>query len=280
MSAVLEAPQTFTAAITITQEALTLARRAEGSVEIARSLVIDSAEMANEAMSEIKIIRTRAKQLKDLRDGFVAPAKQIMDNAAALFNPALKSLEESEKTIKYALTSWDEQERRRVEEERRKAAAAEAELRRKAEEQAAAERARAAAEAAEKRRQAEEETRKASEANDTQAAARAAELQAQAASIEEKVEESVTAIHMEAAAAAPTVTVQEHKPKGFHTRDKWEGDVLDHSKAIVAIAARPEFHHLLKIDSGALNKIAAATQGKIQIDGIEFVNRPVGVARA
>jgi len=79
--------------------------------------------------------------------------------------------------------------------------------------------------------------------------------------------------------AAPTVTVQEHKPKGYHTRDKWEGDVIDLSKAIVAIAARPEFHSLLKIDQSALNRLAAATKGQAEIAGIEFVNRPVSVAR-
>lgn len=278
MNAVVEAP-VFQAQIAITEESLRLARLCEGSVATATGYVIDSPEMATEAMEEIKVIRGRAKKLKELRDGFVAPAKQIMDNATALFTPGIKALEEAERLLKQRIATWDEQERARQAEERRKAAAAEAELRRKAEQEAAAARARAEAEAAEKRRQAAEEERKAREANDAEAAARAAALQAEAASIEEKAAEDVTTIHMEAAAAAPAVTVQEHKPKGYHTRDKWEGDVIDISKAIVAIASRPEFHSLLKIDQSALNRLAAATKGQAEIAGIEFVNRPVSVAR-
>jgi len=277
MNAIVEAP-VFNAQIAITEESLRLARQCESTVELAKSFVIDSQEMAEEAMAEIRLIRQRTERLGAMRDGFIAPAEQIMEHAKALFTPGINALKEGERLLKGQLATWEEVKRKRIAEQKRIAAEAEAALRRAAEEEAAATRAQAAAEAAEKRRQAEEARQRA--AQDTAAAAEAARLEAEANSVEEQAEEQAQNIALEAAAAAPVAVIEETRTKGFHTRDKWEGKVENLSLAILAIAMEEQYHNLLKIDQSALNKLAAATNGAVKIDGIKFVCEKISVARA
>lgn len=271
MDAVTQIPTSFEARIVVPDESLRLASRCQGFLSIARAMVIDSDEMATEAMAEMKVIRTSAKQLKEMQTSLTAPAQQIIDNARAIFTPNIKAAEEAERIIKASLTSWEGEKQRRIAEARRKAEEEAAAARRKADEEAAAARAKAEAEAEELRAKAE--------------AARAAGNAAQAAKLETRAEAKVEAADEKAAqlqiaaAAATPVVIEERKTEGFHTREKWVAEVKDFGAFLRAIADRPEYHSLVKEDQSALNKLASALKRAMKLDGVEVRCEAIAVAR-
>jgi len=247
-------PQQFQASITITEEGLRLARQCEGLFQVAQAYEIDGPPMASAAADEVREIKSRRARLKEVRDGFIRPAKEIMDNASALFDPALNALDDAEKMLRGKLDVWNEQERKRIAEERRIQEQAAAEARRKAEEEAAALRAKAEAQAAELRRR-EEEVRRKAEEGDKRAAAEAAKLAQRAESVLEEAADKTAALHAQAA-AVPLPEVNDQKVSGLGSRGRWVAEVTDMTAFLTAISGRTEFHTLVKIDQGALNKLA------------------------
>lgn len=285
-------------------------RQTEGIVAVAEAFEIDSAAMAEAANREIREIKARAKQIEELRRGFLEPAQQIIARAKALFNPALDALGRAEEILKGKLAQWKILEDERVARERREREEAERRARAEAEARAAAERAKAEeaarkareeAEAAERRRrEAEEAARRAREEGDRRAAAEA-ERRAQAAAAErarreeeerlrlEEGERKAAEIQLAAAAAVPSqAPVQEAAvPAGFTLRDNWvaelePGKTEDQVKEEIvrAIAAgRTDLLSLLALDMKAASKLAKALTKQFNVPGLRAVNKPVPVSR-
>lgn len=262
-------------------------RQYEGTRHVAEAYEIDSPEMAVEANNELRSIKASLKRLEELRKGFVAPAMQIVENARALFNPAIAGLTEGEKILKAKLLAWQQAEDRRIEEENRRIEEAARKARQEAEAKAAAERARAdqqAAEANRKAQEAEEARRKAeAEGNARAAAAAAAEAAKQAeraAAAVENGEARAQVVQLQAAAAAPVATAAPVKLAGLSYRDNWIAILAVNTtetqaiqKIAAALADRPELVALLKLDMSAATKMAKALKENFRVPGLAAENQ-------
>jgi hypothetical protein len=250
--------------------------------------------MAVLANDELRGVIARKEALKKWRDKFIAPATQIIENAKALFNPALNALGQSETLLRAELQRWTVEQKRLADEERLKREAEERRLRHEAEAKAAADRAKAEQVAAEQRRlarAAEEARQKAVAEGNAKAAAAAA---AEAAKLEEKAAatienaEAKAAETIIAAQAAVTVASAPEKVAGFSLRDNWKAELLpgkgdrDVIPLIVdAIASgRTELLALLKLDMGAADKLAKALKKAMSVPGMQAVNRQTSMSRA
>lgn len=262
-------------------------------VDLAHAFEVDSHEMAQLATAEMQRFRAQGKALKEVMDGFLAPAQQIMERGRAFFNPAIKAYAEGETILKGKLVTWNEQERARIARENAERERIAREARQKAEQEAAAARAKADQEAEAKRREAAEAARRQAEAiaagraaEAAAAAAQAAELAQQASAIEETAAvEATTALVSAAAVVESAAPVRQTKIAGFSTREKWEAEmtVATEAEAIRAIAAaigqRPELVAYLKLDTSALNKAASAQKAVFNVPGFKATKNTLAVAR-
>lgn len=268
------------------------------------SYVIDSAPMAELANTALRQSIERIAVIKEWKGGFVAPARQIIANAEALFDPAIAARQSFVAGIRGKLSAWTMEQQRLADEARRKAAEEERRVRQEAEQKAAAERARAEQVAAEQRRQAEaaEAARQKAlaEGNAREAAkhaAAAAKLDEKAhatlANAEVKANETVMAAEAAIATAAPVIAAP-LAPKGFGMRDNWKGEMLpghaeaDVVRAIVAAIAgvpadalvRPDLLPLLDLNTSNADKLAKALKKAFNVPGMQAVNRQTSVSRA
>ncbi len=291
-------PETLTAeplSVTLAMDASmrdTLARD-ERALASAQAYVIDCPEMATEANNELRSIKARTETVKKLRDGFVLPAKQILENARALFDPALRALESAESHLKGGLINWTQAEKRRLEEEQRKRdeaqraeqariAAANAEALAKADQLAQGKAAEAEAAIARQR--------EALDAGDIKGAAKAAgeaaKLQEQAGSIQEGAMARAQAAVMIAQAAVP-IAPPPAKVDGFSVRDNYVAELALNTTdeaAIEKIAAqiasgRRDLVSLLKLDLAAASRMAKVQKSLFSVPGLVAVNRPVAASR-
>lgn len=300
----------LTIQLTMDEQMRSQLRQTEGVVAVAESYVIDSSEVAELANTELREIKMRAKRVEELRKGFISPAQQIIENARALFNPALQALAHAETILKNRLTAWTTEQEQRAAEARRKAEEEERRCRAEAEAAAAAERARAeeaarkareeARLAEEARARAEAEARNAREVGNRKAAAEA-ERRAQAAAAEAAKREEEARACIEAgeskaneallSAAATPVPTQAQEPAkvaGFGLRDNWiaelePGKTDDQVKLLVvqAIAAgRSDLLSLMKLDMSAASKLAKALKGNFNAPGMRAINKPIAASRA
>lgn len=265
--------QPMTVSLQFTPQIESELERSLKKVEEAQQLVavVDSPMMAQEVADEMGAIKRRIAEVEKMRKGFLEPAQQIIENARALFNPALEALREAEAICKRGLAVWNEKEQKRIADENAKREAEQRRARQEAEQRAAAERAkaeelarqreaeaRAAAEAkaaAERReREAAEAQRRAIEEGNKEAARIAAEqrrkaneeAQARAAAEAKAREQAASAVEngearareaqMAAAATtqAPAATVT--KIAGHAMRDNWEAELAP--GVIDAVAAK------------------------------------------
>ncbi|MCA3109864.1 MAG: hypothetical protein ING91_19325 [Rhodocyclaceae bacterium] len=272
-----------------------LASTAEAVIDDANALVVDSATMADIANDEMRQAKAQAKRLKELRDLFVAPAKQIIDTADGMFKPRMEALLKAEGIYKAKLLEWTAEQRRLADEARRKAEAEARRQREEAEARAAAERARAEQVAAQKRREAEEaeKARQQAEAEGNKraaqaAAANAAKLEEEARQAAGRAEAKIAEVTLTAAAAAPVVAAVQTAPAGFSARKNWvaelENDVTA-ERAVQMIAkaiaeGRNELITLLKLDMSAATKLAKAQEQHMSVPGLRAVNRPIATSRA
>lgn len=269
-------------------------QREQGALSVAEAYEIDSPDMAVAANSELTSVKARLKQVTIWRDGFVDPAKQIIENAKSLFNPALDALKLAEGTLKARLMAWQDKETKRIDDARRAQEEIERKARQKAEQEAAAARAKAEQEAADARRKAQEaeQARVKAEAEGNAAAAKAAAAEAakqseKALAAVENGEAKAQATEM-AAAAAVTVPVEIAPAKldGFSTRENWIAELQfrdDESATVALIAAilpqRPDLISLLKLDMTAANKLAKAQKKHFNVPGLNAINKPVAASR-
>lgn len=273
----------------------------EGVTAMLDSYVLDSKDMADIANQDMRASLVRIEEIKKLKAGFVAPAKQIIANAEALFDPAINARQAFATGLRRKLEAFTAEQRRLADEARRRAEEEDRRRRQEAEAAAAAERARAEQLAAEQRRQvaAAEEARKTAEAEGNARAAAAAA--AQAAKLEEKAtatlanaDAKVNETLMAAQAAAPAVAPVAEKVAGFSLRDNWKaelqpGKTPDQAMALIisAIAGvpierfvRPELLPLCKLEMSAADKLAKALKKAMNVPGLEAVNRQTSVSRA
>ena len=269
-------------------------QRETGALEVAKAYVIDSHEMAVATNDELKSIKKRLTQVKEWRDGFVEPAKQIIENAKSLFNPALESLTAAEGTLKLALTNWQESENKRIAEEQRKIREEEERARQKAAQEAAAARAKAEEQARELERQAREAELVRQKAIQDGNAKAAAEAAAQAAKLQEKAiaqqengEAKAAALEVAAAAAVSAAPIEAPKLKGFGTRENWVAmtEKTDDDDNVVLLIAkaiaggRTDLLPLLKLDMPAANKLAKAQKKHFNVPGMIARDIPVATSR-
>lgn len=274
---------------------------AEGIVEIAESFIIDCAEVAQAANTELREIKARRVRIETMKKDFVRPAKEIIANAEKWFDPSLEAHERAEQILKQRLGAWTAEQQRLADERRRQAEAEARRLRLEAEQKAAAERARAEAAAAEARRKAEEAAereRRAREEGNARAAAAAA---AERAKREEEERQRLAEGERKAqeaelvAAAAPTPhSVSElQKVDGFSMRKNWISELADDTptvdqaleKIVAAIAGVPvitgrrDLLSLLTLDMKAANRLAKAQEKNFSVPGLKARNAPIATSR-
>lgn len=269
---------------------------AEQIVAHARSLVVDSVDMAQYANGELRTIKERKRRIEAMHDDIVSPIKLALANAKKWFLPSLESHDQAETIIKAKLSDFTRREAERVATEQRARQEAERKAREEADRLAAAARARAEAAAAESRKkaaEAAERERVAREAGNTRAAAAAAAERAKQeeaerqrlADGERKAAEAQLAAANAAHNAAPVRQAEE--VKGFSMRDNWVAEIQpgkteDEAKLLVvqAIAAgRSDLLGLLEFDLAAASKLAKALKKNFSVPGYQAINKPVPVSR-
>lgn len=277
-------------------------QRDAGALEVAQAYLVDSPELAFAANVELKNVKARIARVEEVKAGFVAPAKQIIANAEAFFDPALEALAQAETFLKGQLTHFAGEQQRQIEDAKKKRDEEARVARQKAEQDAAAARAKAEADAREQDRQARvaEEARAKAEAEGrakdaAKLAAESAKREEEARQTRENGERKAAALELAGAAAATSTVVPEAtKLDGFSTRENWKcefADGFDADKArawIVAAVAgvtcsefkRADLLPLLAFDSKASDKLAKALKKSMNVPGLVAVNRPVAASRA
>ena len=78
----------------------------------------------------------------------------------------------------------------------------------------------------------------------------------------------------------PVVQVETETPKieGVSSRELWSGEVTSLIMLIRYVAEFPEFLHLLKPDSSAINSMARGQKGRLRIPGVQVVKKTVVAA--
>ncbi len=265
------------------------------------SYTVDSKAMADLANTDMRTSIARIEQIKVLKSGFVAPAKQIIANAEALFDPAINARQAFATGLRRKLEVFTAEQKRLADEARRKAEEEDRRRRQEAEAAAAAERARAEQQAAAERRQAEEaeQARKKAEVEGNKraaaaAAAQAARLQEKAVATLANADVKVAETMMAAQAAAPVAAPEPEKVAGFSLRDNWKAELqpgkTPESVVPMIVAAitgvpiekfvRPDLLPLCKLDMSAGDRLAKALKKAMNVPGVDAVNRQTSVSRA
>jgi hypothetical protein len=177
MDTITQAPPRLHVDLNMTADDYAQLSRETGAVEVAQTFQIDSQDMAIAANDELKSVKARITKIKEMKKGFTQPAKAIIAQAEAIFDPALNALEGAEKFLKAGLLTWNEERERLAAEARRKAEEEARKARQDAERKAAEEQARAEEKARAEREaaaKAEGQRRKAEAEGNTRAAAAAA----------------------------------------------------------------------------------------------------------
>jgi DNA polymerase III alpha subunit (gram-positive type) len=203
--------------------------------------IVSSQDAYTNAGEDLKSIKSKAKELNDLRMSLTRPLDESKKRIMEFFNKPIDFLTKAESSVKSAMLKFQqEQERIRREEERRLA-----EIQR----QKAEELQRQAREAEE--RAAKLKTDKAKES----AAAKAEELRTQAAVVE---------------SIAPVVESKFEQAAGISTREVWKFRIVDATKIP---------REYLIPDENYIGEMVRVTKGKKQIDGIEIYTETVIYAR-
>lgn len=261
-------------------ETRALLESGKGAMLDARTIVVDSHAMYEEAGAVCATVKGSIKLLEDEKEKLLIPVRAIDRAIRSLFDPAINARKAVETDIKNKQTAY-----LRVCEEQRAAAQRAADEatrkeRERLERDAAAAKAKGdqEAEAARKRAEEAELARKKAEADGNGRAAAAAAAAVAKANEEARQKEEAGArqaaeLH-ERAAMTSSQSVAEALPtaKGGSQRRPWKAKVVDKAALIRSIAANPEaYMHLLDIDEGKLNKMAGAQQKGLEkvLNGIE-----------
>lgn len=210
-------------------------------VSLAQNLKIDSDEMYAIASNELTPIKAKRKALEERRLEIVGPINQAVKSVNDLFREPIAICDAAEALIKSSMIGWVRHKDELARQARIKAEA-EAEAARQAQEK--------------------EQQRLIDEAN----------------ALREKDPDAAAALEMEAeiissVPATPQneiVPVKEDlKVQGTSIARPWEAEVVDKMAFIKYVAERPEFEHLLNVDTGALNKLAKAMKENLKMSGVK-----------
>lgn len=255
--------------------------RSRNMLEIARSYVIDSPEMAEAAAEELRDIVTYKKKLIEIRMGMTRPLDESKKQIMGLFENPVANAEEAESIVKIRLSDY-QQNLRKIEEAER--AEREKETRRLAEEARAATAA-AEAEAAEKAKAAEAAAaavKAAEETGDAEAIAAATAAAEDAAAAVDTAEADAAAAVMIADSIeymAPVVA-EKSSLKGISSRDSYKAEVVDLMALVKAVAAGEASIALLEANTKVINKQVAALKTEFKVPGIRVYTQAVVSARA
>ena len=89
-----------------------LAKSAERVLAIARSIVVDSNEMAKIAAAELVTIKGRARELDEERKRITKPMDDAKRAVMDIYNPAIEKLNQAEAALKSTLTTYQNEQRR------------------------------------------------------------------------------------------------------------------------------------------------------------------------
>jgi hypothetical protein len=292
-TAVLETrPASLSVALVMTDDIKAKLQEGEGALAGVKGYEITDHDTAAAVAGEMNGYKRAIVKLEDLRKGFLRPAQEIIDNAKALFNPAIEGFEAAEAHCKTLLAGWDDKERKRIALENAQREEAARKIRQEAEREAAAIRARAEEAAAEARRKAQEaeaaRVKALAEGNARAAAAAAAEKAKQAErerAAVENGEAKAQEAHLAAAAqVAAAPVVEQAKVAGTSMRDKWVAELapgvadVAAAKAMIVEAigkGRTDLLGVLDVNESAIRKMAEGLMKAMSVPGFVAVNRPI-----
>ncbi len=251
-----------------------LTQDAEIVLEVAETYVIDSELMYNEAGEELRRIKAKSKELSEKRVGITKPLDEAKKAVMDLFRRPIEILDQAERVLKNSIVNYQEEQARlaRVEQQKREEA-------QRIEREALEAKAKAAEEAALK--EAEELQRKANEAAQKGNAEEAQKIAEQAQLAFQTGQAQANVIAQEASAMnAPVAVAAPAKVVGISTREVWKAEVTDKEALIKYIAANPACLNLVDINTSAVNQMAKAMKGNLNIPGLRAYSEKSVAARA
>jgi hypothetical protein len=251
--------------VQVDEKAQQLVTTAQSFVEGLKTTLCRTPHEYQHVSGMLPTIKAKHKEIEGHRVFLKEPFLEGGRRIDAFFGPALKLLEQAERTLKKLQTDY-EWEQERI------AAAKQRELDEKArkEREALEAKARAAREKAD--REAAELRQQALKAQEEGNAKQASKLLVKAATTVQKSEEKAEASLVAAAqVVAPKVHVEIPIIQGQHTKTVWRARVVN-------AALVPAEYKV--VDDALIQKYAKATEGKIPVPGLEFYPEKVKSAQA
>ena len=218
------------AVITSSTEAMSAEKEAINWQEVAKAYVIDSPEMAEAAAEDLKVIKSKAKDLDTLRTTLKKPS---LDEGRAIdkhFKKPLDFLSNAETVLKGAIIKFQQAEQQRMLEQQRL-------------------------------REAEAERLRMEQDQDRQQRIADAEASGDQAAVE-AIQEELTFVPT----APPT---EQTKLAGISTRSTWKGRMNDKLALIKAVAEGRADMALLDVNQQVLDGLAKALKSGLSIPGCE-----------
>lgn len=223
------------------------------ALEVAKTYVIESAEMAELAAEELKAIKTKQAELDEKRKAITRPLDEKKKQIMSLFKPAQDLLEQAENVLKSSIINWkaEESKRIRLENERQK----------------------------ELQRLAQEEANK--RAREAEVAAQIAEQSGDVVKAEEfkTVAQTQAAVAEAIAYAPPVQAVAAPKLSGISSREDWKAEVVNLMALVQAVARGEAPLELIQANQTEINKHARALKSNMRVPGVRVYAEEVVAAR-
>uniref|UniRef100_A0A6H1Z7J1 Uncharacterized protein n=1 Tax=viral metagenome TaxID=1070528 RepID=A0A6H1Z7J1_9ZZZZ len=214
----------------------------------AEGLMITTQGQYEGANDFLKVVKGIQKQVKESFDPIIQKANDAHKEAIAKRDEHLQPLKDAEATIKRIMIAYDTEQRKKAEELQLKL---EREAQRKADEEKARKE--------EQERQWREKAKQLEAEGNPEGARKALEKADQRALESQTVEMAIV-----------PVIAQPQAPKGASYREQWSAEVVD-----ISLVPR----EYMVVNQQALDKIAMATKGTIQIPGVKFVSKTIMSSR-
>lgn len=218
-------------------------------LDYSQKIVIQTQPQYENAAEILKRVKSRYKELDEQRKEITKPMDTAKAKIMDLFRTPLEMLQRAEGIIKQGMLSY-------VTEQERKAR----EIQRKLEEEA---------------QKKTDKERKAKEEQERQWREKQAQLEAEgkleeARKAQEKADQRALEAEMIQVAEVPVIAVSVETPKGVSYSELWSAEVVD-----ISLVPR----EYMIPNQQALDKVAQATKGAIQIPGVKITSRKVVSSR-
>lgn len=289
-----EAPESrnLEARITISAGDMAALRRFETVLEFEREAfpVVDDPQMANLVGIELSSLRERWADIEAKRQKYIAPAQEIIDQANADHQPALKAIKAADQYLAGLLSRWQTKQERIADESRREAERMAREARAKQERELAAERVRLETEARQVAEAASKAMTAAAEKGDAKAVGAAVAMAEESlqlrdaadAKAQEQIELATEPLHVAPVAEPIKVANVEMRAHWVCERDGSDDEVK--AKLVLGMVClsggsivinRRELLALLDLNIASANKKASAEKQLFNVPGMRAVNKPV-----